>query len=72
MSGRGTRGADVTVTAARASAAELAATRHVSGVTAAAGPFAEVTGASESQGQPYGQLTLVAVHHRGERSMTWC
>jgi putative ABC transport system permease protein len=54
------RGADVTVTvnAARATGPELAATRHASGVTAAAGPFAEITVTSQFQGQPNGQLTL--------------
>jgi len=54
------RGANVaiTVNAARATAGELAATGHVPGVTAAAGPFAEATVASEFMGQPYGQLTL--------------
>ena len=55
------RGADVTVTAnaARATEPELAATGHVSGVTALAGPFAETTATSLIQGQPDGQLTLV-------------
>jgi putative ABC transport system permease protein len=55
------RGADLTVSvnAARVSGTELAATRRLAGVTAATGPFAEVTGPSQSQGQPYGQLTLV-------------
>jgi len=48
----------VTVNAARASAAELAATRHLGGVTAAAGPFAESVVQTQFQGQPFGQLTL--------------
>jgi putative ABC transport system permease protein len=54
------RGADVTVTvnAARATAAQLAATRGVPGVTAAAGPFAEATVQAQFGGQPFGQLTL--------------
>ena len=54
------RGADVTVTAnaARASTAELAATGHLSGVTALAGPFAEATAQVNFQGQPWGQLQL--------------
>jgi putative ABC transport system permease protein len=54
------RGADVTVTvnAARASSAQLAATRALGGVTAAAGPFAEVTVQAQSGGQPFGQLVL--------------
>jgi len=54
------RGADVTFTvnAAHATGAELAATRHVSGVSAAAGPFAAATVTSQFQGQPNGQLTL--------------
>jgi len=54
------RGADVTVTvnAARASSAQLAATRALGGVTAAAGPFAEATVQAQSGGQPFGQLVL--------------
>jgi putative ABC transport system permease protein len=54
------RGAHLTVTvnAARATAAQLAATRHAPGVTAAAGPFTEATVLTESGGQPFGQLTL--------------
>ena len=54
------RGADVAVTvnAARATNAELAATGHVSGVTALAGPFAEATVLADFQGQPWGQLRL--------------
>jgi putative ABC transport system permease protein len=54
------RGADVTVTAnaARVSDAELAATGHLSGVTALAGPFAETTAQVNFQGQPWGQLQL--------------
>ncbi len=54
------RGADVTVTAnaARASDAELAATGHLAGVTALAGPFAEATTQVNFQGQPWGQLQL--------------
>jgi putative ABC transport system permease protein len=56
------RGADLTVTAdpARASAAQFAATGHLAGVTAVAGPFAETTVAFDFQGQPWGQDTLVA------------
>ncbi len=54
------RGADVTVTAnaARASSAELAATRTLGGVTAATGPFAEATVQAQFGGQPFGQLVL--------------
>ena len=54
------RGADVAVTVnpARATAAQLAATRALRGVTAAAGPFAEATVQLQSQGQPWGQFTL--------------
>jgi len=54
------RGADVTVTvdAARARAAELAATRTLGGVTAAAGPFGEATVQMQFSGQPFGQLVL--------------
>jgi len=53
-------GADVTVTvnAARASSAELAATRTLGGVTAAAGPFGEATVQVQSGGQPSGSLVL--------------
>jgi putative ABC transport system permease protein len=54
-------GADVTVTAnpAHATAAQLAATAHLAGVTALAGPFGTTTLALEFQGQPWGQTTLV-------------
>jgi len=54
-------GADlnVTVNAARASAAQLAATRVLPGVTASAGPFAQAGVQTQVQGQPGGQLTLV-------------
>jgi putative ABC transport system permease protein len=53
-------GADVNVTAdaSRTTAAEFAATRHVSGVTAAAGPFEITTVQLEYQGQPWGSTTL--------------
>ena len=53
-------GADVTVTtnAARASSAELAATKSLSGVTAAAGPFDAATVQVQFGGQPFGQLVL--------------
>ncbi len=55
------KGADVTVTASqdRATSAQLAATAHVAGVTAMAGPFDETTLPLEFQGQPWGQTTLV-------------
>jgi putative ABC transport system permease protein len=54
-------GADATVTAnpARATGAQLAATAHVAGVTAMAGPFDETTTPLEFQGQPWGPTTLV-------------
>jgi putative ABC transport system permease protein len=54
------QGADVTITVntARATGAELAATGHVSGVTALAGPFAEATVLADFQGQPWGQLQV--------------
>jgi len=54
------RGADVTVTvnAARASSAALAATGRLGGVTAAAGPFAAATVQLQFGGQPFGQLVL--------------
>jgi putative ABC transport system permease protein len=54
-------GADVTVTAnpGRATAAQLAATAHVAGVTAMAGPFGTTTVPLEFGGQPWGQTTLV-------------
>jgi putative ABC transport system permease protein len=53
-------GADiaVTVNTARASSAQLAATRTLPGVTAAAGPFAQATVKTQTDGQPFGQLTL--------------
>jgi len=55
------RGADATVTAStgRASAARLAATSRVAGVTALAGPFDAVTIPLGYQGQPWGQTRLV-------------
>jgi putative ABC transport system permease protein len=53
------RGADVAVTVnARASSAELDATRSLRGVTAAAGPFSSSTVQAQTGGQPFGQLTL--------------
>jgi putative ABC transport system permease protein len=53
-------GADVALTAnpARATTRQLAATRTLPGVTAAAGPFGEVTVQADQDGQPWGQLTL--------------
>ena len=53
-------GADVTVTAdqGRATAAQFAATRRVSGVTAMAGPFTQSTVQLDFQGQPWGSNTL--------------
>jgi putative ABC transport system permease protein len=48
----------VTVNAARASTADLAATSHLAGVTAAAGPFSESVVQTQFQGQPFGQLAL--------------
>jgi putative ABC transport system permease protein len=48
----------VTVNAARATAAELAATSHLSGVTAAAGPFSESVVQTQFRGQPFGQMAL--------------
>jgi putative ABC transport system permease protein len=55
------RGADATVTASPglATAAQFAATAHVAGVTAMAGPFGTTTLPLEFQGQPWGQTTLV-------------
>ena len=54
-------GADVTVTAnpGQATGAQLAATAHLAGVTAMAGPFDTTTLPLEFQGQPWGQTTLV-------------
>jgi putative ABC transport system permease protein len=53
-------GADVTITAntARAGAADLAATRGLGGVTAAAGPFAQSIVQTQFAGQPFGQMVL--------------
>ena len=53
-------GADVALTAspARATTRQLAATRTLPGVTAAAGPFGEVTVQADLDGQPWGALTL--------------
>ena len=55
------RGAEVTLTVnpALASANELAATRSLPGVTAAAGPYREVIAQTRQGGQPFGGLTLV-------------
>ncbi|HEY3881439.1 MAG TPA: ABC transporter permease [Trebonia sp.] len=54
-------GADATVTAnpGRASAAKLAATAHLAGVTALAGPFDATSVKLDFQGEPWGQNTLV-------------
>jgi putative ABC transport system permease protein len=54
------RGADVALTAspARATTRQLDATRTLRGVTAAAGPFGEVTVQVDQGGQPWGPLTL--------------
>ena len=54
-------GADATVTAdpGRASAAQLAGTAHVAGVSALAGPFSATSLPLGFQGQPWGQNTLV-------------
>ena len=53
-------GADATLTVnpGRAGPAQLAATRTLGGVTATAGPYAAATVAVQSDGQPYGPLTL--------------
>ena len=53
-------GADVAlnVNPAQASAQQLAGTRSLPGVTAAAGPFGQVTVQTRQGGQPFGQLTL--------------
>jgi putative ABC transport system permease protein len=53
-------GADValTVNPARASARQLTATRSLPGVTAAVGPFGQVTVQTQQDGQPFGQFTL--------------
>jgi putative ABC transport system permease protein len=54
-------GADLTVTVnpAHTTGADMAATRSLGGVTAAAGPFAQAAIQTEFAGQPNGQLTLV-------------
>jgi putative ABC transport system permease protein len=54
-------GADATVTVnpGKASAAQLAATAHVAGVTALAGPFGVTSVPLEFEGQPWGQTVLV-------------
>jgi putative ABC transport system permease protein len=53
-------GADValTVSPAHATTQQLAASRTLPGVTAAAGPFGEVTVQADQDGQPWGPLTL--------------
>jgi putative ABC transport system permease protein len=54
-------GADITLTvnANHATAAQLAATAHAAGVTAAAGPFTEITFPVDFQGQPWGPVQTV-------------
>jgi putative ABC transport system permease protein len=54
-------GASVTLTAngAQATDAELAATTHAAGVTAAAGPFGQATAQTSFLGQPNGQYNFV-------------
>jgi len=61
------RGADATVTIdpARATAAQLAATRRLAEVTAASGPFAEVTIAPAQGGFPLGPMTIVGRAYPG-------
>jgi putative ABC transport system permease protein len=51
--------AELTFNLARATSAELAATRTLSGVTAAAGPFREATISPEQGGYPLGPMTVV-------------
>jgi putative ABC transport system permease protein len=51
--------AELTINPARATSAELAATSKLPGVTAAAGPFAEVTLSPEQGGYPLGPMTVV-------------
>jgi putative ABC transport system permease protein len=51
-------GADVTATVTGASAAELAATTHLKGVTAAAGPYPETTVATTAQVTPPGEKAV--------------
>jgi putative ABC transport system permease protein len=55
------QGADITlsVNANKATAAQLAASEHATGVTAAAGPFTEVSVALDFQGQPWGTPSIV-------------
>lgn len=54
------RGADATLTVnpARASTAQLTATRSLRGVVASSGPFAQVSVQADQAGQPWGQLNL--------------
>jgi putative ABC transport system permease protein len=54
-------GADITLTvnADKATAAQLAASEHAAGVTAAAGPFTEVTFPVNFEGQPWGSIQAV-------------
>jgi putative ABC transport system permease protein len=51
-------GADVTATVSGASAAELAATTHLKGVTAAAGPYPETTVGTTAQVTPPGEQAV--------------
>jgi len=56
-------GADVTATVSGASAAQLAASTHLKGVTAAAGPYPETTVSANAQVKPPGQ-SAITVHDR--------
>lgn len=64
------RGADVTATIdpARASAAQLAATARLSGVTAAAGPFREVMASPQLGSRPAGTAQLPPITITGRAS----
>jgi putative ABC transport system permease protein len=54
-------GADITLTVNtdKATAAQLAASEHAAGVTAANGPFPEVTAPFNFEGQPWGSISIV-------------
>ncbi|HEY2509177.1 MAG TPA: FtsX-like permease family protein [Streptosporangiaceae bacterium] len=64
------RGADVTavINSSRASAAQLAATERLAGVTAAAGPFRETTVTAQVSGSGIGTLTIPPLTLAGRAS----
>ena len=67
------KGADVTliVNADKATTAQLTASEHAAGVTAANGPFTDVTVPFDSGGQPWARSRLLAAARRPARWTPW-